>query len=65
MLKIMETLCSSEKFNAACVSLIASGAATKLGDTKLKKIAGSCLEQCATRTSLDYVFSFGILISFI
>lgn len=50
---------NSSSFDRACVSLLAGGLADKLGDIKVKKVAGECLGFLAEATSLGLVLSQG------
>ncbi|KAL1917720.1 uncharacterized protein VTP21DRAFT_3554 [Calcarisporiella thermophila] len=47
----------STSFNRACASLAVPGLCDKLGDIKLKKVAGDCLITFAEKTSLQFVLS--------
>lgn len=57
MCTIFATLASNSSFNAGCAFLLTSGLVNKLGDNKVKKIAGECLEKMAQATSLELIFS--------
>lgn len=57
MCNIFVTMSESKSFDAGCAFLITSGLINKLGDVKVKKIAGACLEKIAAATSLELVFS--------
>jgi cytoskeleton-associated protein 5 len=57
MCNIFTKLVETPEFNTSCSLLIMSGLIIRLGDVKIKKVAGDCLEKIAQKTSLEYVFS--------
>ncbi|KAI9292125.1 ARM repeat-containing protein [Neoconidiobolus thromboides FSU 785] len=57
MFNIFQALCvNHSNFTAGCAALTMPILVDKLGDIKLKKAAGDCLEAYAERTSLKFVF---------
>ncbi|KAI8898868.1 armadillo-type protein [Globomyces pollinis-pini] len=57
MCNIFLALTKRPAFDRASASLITKGLVDKLGDNKIKKVASNCLDEIATRTSVEFVFS--------
>lgn len=58
MINIFSYLADVEKgFDSACAMLISGGLIDKLGDMKVKKVAGNCLDSIVGCSSLELVFS--------
>jgi cytoskeleton-associated protein 5 len=57
MVNVIQNLARKETgFNPACASLVAGGLVDKLGDMKIKKVAGVCLDMVLECSSVELVF---------
>ncbi|KAI8910955.1 armadillo-type protein [Gorgonomyces haynaldii] len=57
MCNVFGVLTSKPSFDAGCAVLLISGLAAKLGDMKIKKPVGECLDKIADKSGLELVLS--------